>query len=447
MGTPVAMIYAIMLACMALIETWALRRLRFGWPMVALVLAGMLVSVDVMSYTPIHERNYDGPAHAEYIRSIAEDLRLPPTLQCGACGHPPLYYALAALWSRGVHAGDWLPRDLGLQWFSLLLSFGFIVFALLLLRSLVTRPDTLHLAAALVVFWPSTIINSVRVHNDALASLLLMAAVHFLSRWDREARAIDFYATLTASALALLTKATGYTVAATLLVFAVVRTRSTPLLRVSIKQGVLAIGLLLATATLALCLRPADTPLTPCQRVLGRACDPRRMPAVQFKPIDFLGFDVREFVASTNSLVPASDEDYFLNRLLKSSLFGVFPLGQDFADSTHTFLGVVISLASLAMVVLVMATLPFVRPVPWRPYRALVVVSAVMLASLVAFRIRLPNPFHEDFRHIFPVLVPICLLYAKVVERLGHWSRTLQVVGLALALVMVVSTVAFFVRV
>jgi hypothetical protein len=441
------MIFGIVIACTALFEVGVLRRLRFGWGIVALVLASTLLSVDLASYTPLYERNYDGPAHAEYIRSIADDLSLPSTLKCVACGHPPLYYALAALWSRGVHVGTWMPRDLGLQCFSLLLSFGFVVFALLTLRDFIPRPATLGLAAALIAFWPSSIINSIRVHNDALAALLMLAAMYFIARWDRQERPRDFYAALLASALALLTKATGYTAAATLLLFAALRMRSTHFSRESIRLGVVAVVALVASATLALSLRPAEEPLTPCQRVLGRACDPGRRAPVPFQARHFLGFDVQDFVHGTNSMVSESDEDYFLNRLLKSSLYGVFPLGQDFVSARHRVLAVVLNLTLLAMVVLVVVTLASVRPLSWSRYRALVVSSAIMLASLVAFRIRLPNPFHEDFRHIFPVLVPCCLVYAKVVERLGHRSRKLGAVGIALALVMIVSSVAFFVRI
>ena len=54
-----------------------------------------------------------------------------------------------------------------------------------------------------------------------------------------------------------------------------------------------------------------------------------------------------------------------------------------------------------------------------------------MFAFLVAFRVRAPNEFHEDFRHIFPALVPLCLGYVKVFERLGAflWEALLVASG------------------
>jgi len=50
-----------------LFELWALRRLRFDWVIVALVVLGTVLNVDYLSYTSISERNYDGPSQIEYI--------------------------------------------------------------------------------------------------------------------------------------------------------------------------------------------------------------------------------------------------------------------------------------------------------------------------------------------------------------------------------------------
>ena len=74
-----------------------------------------------------------------------------------------------------------------------------------------------------------------------------------------------------------------------------------------------------------------------------------------------------------------------------------------------------------------------------------------MFAFLVAFRVRAPNEFHEDFRHIFPALVPFCLGYTKIFERLGRSSgnpsrlhRGLRGAGVAIGVSMVVGSAAFF---
>jgi hypothetical protein len=442
------MTYWILIACTASVELYVLRRLRFDWFIVAMVLAGTLVNVDYLVYTSIFERSYDGPSHVFYIDTIAEHLRLPPTNDfCTACGHPPLYYALAALWSKVVLAGGWIPREMGLQWLSLLLFFGFVVFSLLILRSTIERPATMRLAVALVVFWPSSILNSVRVHNDALASTLMVASMYFIAQWDRQGRPRDFYAAVATSALALLAKSTGYTMAATLLAVAAWRLRSTRLSLESIKQFAAATLVLFCVALLAMAFRGPLYPFALCSKVLGHACDIPPEWFVDNKPINYLYFDLPGFVRSTSSFAYPAGEDYFLNGLAKSSLFGIISLGKDFEGELHKRLAVLISLVFLAMVAVCGLVLPFVRSVRWQRYRALIAAATSMLVLLTAFRFMVATTHHEDFRHIFPALVPLCLLYAKVVERLSRWSDVAYKAGIAIGLLMVASSVAFFVRI
>jgi hypothetical protein len=441
------MTYWIVIACTVIVELYVLRRLRFDGFIVAIVLTGTLINVNYLAYTSISERNYDGYEHVFYINAIASHLRLPPVFACTACGHPPLYYALAALWSKVMSAGGWLPRDVGLQGFSLLLFFGFVVFSLLILRSTSERPATLRLAAALVVFWPSSIINSVRVHNDALASALMIASMYFLAQWDRHSRRRDFYAALAVVALSLLTKSTGYAMAATLLILAAWRLRTQRFNLEGVRQCAAAVLVLSSTALLAASFRESPLPRTVCQKVLGRACDVSREGFVTNKPINYAYFDLRGFLSQTDSLPYPPKQDHFLNGLARSSLFGVMPLGRDFESGPHKRLAAFISLLFLAMAAVCAVALPFMRSIKWRKYRALVGASASMLVLLAAFRCIVPTPFHEDFRHIFPALVPLCLVYAKVVERLSRWSAVLYKAGVTIGLLMIASSIAFFVRV
>jgi hypothetical protein len=432
--------------CTAFIELYVLRRLRFDWLVVGLVVSGTLLSVDYLTYTAMGERNYDAAAHLEYIQTLAQLGRPPEVFACVACGHPPLYYALGAIWSKLTLVVGFMPLELRLQWLSLLLSFGFVATALLIFRSCRAGPTTLRLATALLVFWPSGIINSVRVHNDALASPLLLAAMYLIAQWDQKGRERDFYAALAMCALSLLTKATGYTVAATLLFFVVLRLRASGSPRAA-ARAVAVIAVLVAVELLAVGLRESPRPTTLCQKVFGHACDGRHVPVVADTPSRFFSFDVRHFVGNVDALHGSSmAHDYFLNRLLKSSLFGVAPLGDDFAGGRYAGLASVISVLLLVMVAGCLVALPFLRDVSWRIYRVYIVTGAVMFASLVAFRIAMPNEYHEDFRHIFPVLVPCCLGYAKIVSRLGRLSQRLRQGGVCIALLMVAASIGFFAR-
>jgi hypothetical protein len=436
-----------------LFELWALRRLRFGWGIVALVLAGTVLQVDYLSYTSISDRNYDGSAQLAYIRAIAQDHRLPDVFACGPCGHPPLYYAVAAFWSKVVAIGGWIPYELGLQWLSLLLFFGFVVFALSIFRSCTSQPATLLVATALVVFWPSSIINSVRVHNDALASVVMLGALFFIARWDRDGKGRDFHLALLFCALALLTKSSGYALAATLVLFVALRAIPAETRRENLRRCAVAIVILGSVVLGAGALRTSQRPTTLCQKVLGHACDGRYVPAVVDRPSRFVRFDFGRFVLRMDSLPDDPEHDYFLNRLAKSSLFGVMPLGDQLAGPRHQSLAVVMSVLLLAMVASCLIALPFLRGAALRPYRVYVGGTFIMLGFLLAFRLRAPNELHEDFRHIFPALVPFSLVYAKSFERLGRSSgkptwllQGVRAAGMAISLSMVLASAAFFAR-
>lgn len=437
---------AIVFASTALVELWVLRRLRFDWVTVAIVVSGTLLSVVYASYTDISERSYDGAAHLEYIQALVERGRPPEVFACVACAHPPLYYALAAIWSQLTLVLGFVPLELRLQWLSLLLFSGFVVVALSIFRSAGVRRTTLWLATALLVFWPSSVIHSVRVHNDALASPLLLAATCFIARWDGQGRERDFYIALAMCALSLFTKSTGYTVVATLAFIVALRLRASGSRRAAATRLVASLAALGAVGFLAVGLRASRQPTTLCQKVFGHACNRRHVPEVADTLSRFLGFDFTQFVGQLDALHATPAHDYFLNRLAKSTLFGVAPLGDDFGGGWYAGLGSSMSLLLLVMVLGCALALPFLRGVRLRTYRTYVVMCAVMFGFLLAFRVAIPNEYHEDFRHIFPVLVPFCLGYAKIVARLGRVSPWLRRGGITIALLMVASSVGFFAR-
>jgi hypothetical protein len=276
----------------------------------------------------------------------------------------------------------------------------------------------------------------------------MVAGMYFIMKWDRQGRPRDFYATVAVSALALLTKSTGYTLVLALLALAAWRLWSTRLARKNIQQLLVAIVVLLGAAVLAVTLRPPGSPSALCGKFLGHACDVPPFFFVDNQPSSYLYFDLPAFLADTSSFAYPPKHDYFLNGLAKSSLFGVMQLGRAFEGQPYKSLAVLISVLLLVMAATCAVVLPFIRrSVDWRKYRALMLATVSMLALLVAFRMLLPTPFHEDFRHIFPALVPFCLLYAKIVERLAGWSKALHGAGVAVGLLMVFASVAFFVRI
>lgn len=431
----------VVLGCTLVFQLFVMRRLGFDRVTTLLVLAGTAVCIHYATYTSVAERNYDGSSYVAYIRFIVEHGRLPDLPGCRFCTHPPLYYVLGALWSGAVEHGNWIPRELGLQWFSLLLSFGFIVFALLMVRRTTDDSVTRWIAALLVVFWPSSIIHSVRVHVDALASLLMIAAVYWLAEWDWRGRSRDLYASLGCASLALLTKASAYAVAATVVVFVFLQHRSKREgAGERVKRGVLVVLVLASAGVLAAVLR--DSGHTVCQALLGRSCYGRYVPPVADTPGRFLSFHPSDFLWRMDT-VPT---DPFLNRFLKSILFGVQPLGEDFAGSRYPIIATALSALLLVTILVCAIGAVRLRAESLQKYRVYLAAPVISFVFLVGFRVLAPNEFHEDFRHIFPALAPFCIGYAKTVARFGHSSKGLSYAGTGIALAIVVSSLAFFLR-
>jgi len=423
------------------LEFAVLRRLAFDGITIAIVLAGATLGFNTLSYTSITERNYDGSSHLDYIRFIAEHGQLPDVLSCGVCGHPPLYYSVAAAWSKVMRFG--LPLELCLQWLSLLLFFGFAVFALLMIQRSTENDVIRWLGAALVVFWPSSVLHSVRVHNDALASLLMLAAVYWTVEWDRHGRERDFALALLASALSLFTKSSGYAVVTILFVATLLRLLSkqepwrSGVLRFAAAGGIVAVSGFLAVG-----LREARWPRQDCPAVLGSACGGRYVPPLPDTLQRFISFDPFEFVRRLET----TPLDPFPHRFLKSTLFGVLQLGDEFAGEPYTTLAKAMSLLLLVMLLSCSIGALGMRTASLRKVRIHLVAPAIFFAFLLAFRLRLPNEYHEDFRHIFPVLVLFCLGYVKSIEHFGRRSKIFRHAGVAVGLLMVTSSVAFFVR-
>ena len=297
------------------------------------------------------------------------------------------------------------------------------------------------------MFWPSSVLNSVRVHNDALASPLILAATYFTARWDARQVLRDFWLAVAAAALAVLTKASGYVAAATFIVFLFVHLRARTVSRRDVVRAGIALSILGAAAVLAVVSRLEESPHRLCQEVLGHACDGRYAPPVADTPGHFVFFDLPDFLGRMDATPNYPRPDYFWNRFAKSSLFGALPLGDEFQSTRHAVLGIAIKVLFLVMVAFCACGAIFLRPASWRPYRVYATAGLIMIIALLAFRIRVPNEFHEDFRHVFAGLVPFCLAYALVVERARRVSSALYWTGMAVGLSMIGASVAFFAHV
>jgi len=172
----------------------------------AVIGAGLVVYLIYFAHTPFYVRNTDAVQHLKYIELIAHEHALPSAARCPECHHPPAHYLLAAVvYAACERAG--IEGTRGLQVFSLALWMVFLGFAAATLQRLLDRPWQRLLALALVVFWPYSVIQSVRVGNDALVDAVASVAIYFGVRWFEDLRARWLVAASLAAVLGLLTKA------------------------------------------------------------------------------------------------------------------------------------------------------------------------------------------------------------------------------------------------
>jgi hypothetical protein len=428
-----------------------LARARFDRVTILIVLGGLWLYLGYLGYTDYGERNYDGGEQLRYVQWIVDHHARPPATQCLICHHPPLYYALGALAYVFFQATKLAPPVTGLQLYSLVCHLVFIGFAVATARRLLGTRRELHLATALIVFWPYSVENTVRVHNDTLASTLMGVATFYVVRWAQKEKRRDLYLAALATGLGLLTKSSAYAVAGALFVLLVVRFfRSRDKLRFA-RRAVVAGAILLAA--MALNARGKDTPTAKdaplCHKILGNACDIHKGQWVDNKLKNYVWIDWKAFAKEPYALAErdGSGRAYFWGHLLKSSLFGTHNTTPDRETAFEVNRAIAYAMNALLLgmdAYLVLGALAFARRRALRRFEAVLVCLGMCIAFMMGFRVLIPAPHHTDFRHIFSSVALVSLLYAATLGRArGSWPA-LERMGRFMAVTFVVLSIVYF---
>ena len=136
--------------------------------------------------------------------------------------------------------------------------------------------------------------------------------------------------------------------------------------------------------------------------------------------------------------------DYFLNTFLKSSLLSAMPLGPEFDDRLSAGLATVLSYLALGLVLYLLVGLSTAALWRMRGHGVLLLACLFMLGPLVALRVKVPLSMHADFRYVFPLLVPVCVWYSKLIEHWQRRSRPVFLAGSSLTGLIVLASVLLF---
>jgi 4-amino-4-deoxy-L-arabinose transferase-like glycosyltransferase len=375
-------------------------------------------------------RNFDAAGHLRYVQILAHEHRLPQARDCSVCHHPPAYHLLAAATLRALEKLGVSDVTRGLQFLSLGIWSLFVLFVVLAVRELIPQSRARLLATALVLLWPYSIIQSARVNNDTLVDALAAAVFYFLIRWRKEGRARWLASAVGGAALGLATKSSALVLVA--LVLGVVLLRALEDRRVLEQRALLRriIPSLVALVLMMLVWGATRARHGVYEGVMGRAgTDQPAWRGARF----YVAFDPRRMLDDPYARVflDHSREPSFWNHELKSSLYGTRTFGKLPPDTLQPPIElvrwenrIVLALATLLLIAVWVG--------PPHPGRGLCLLTAALfIAGGLVFHLLAPRDHHADFRFIFPVLLPLSVLYAISLEGL----RRLRVVGELIAIV------------
>ena len=415
------------------------------WTM-AIIVGGLLMYNSYLSYTGFGERNFDGGSQLEYIKYIVEHKALPSGDTCFICHHPPLYYILAALAFRFFEITKLAEPVRGIQIFSLVFIFSFLVHATLTVKRFTKSTRVIAVTTALITFWPYTIINSVRLHNDVLVSAFIGMGIFYLVRWYQEDRSRDMWLASALAVAAVLTKANGYILVAVIGVTVLERLLSRPGRLRMLKRVVpplLAAAMAVGAYTT---LRGPKENVDLRERVLGEAYKIHWRDFTTNEPGNYLYFDVQTFIKEPYVMcrIDGSGRQSFFTHLIKSSLFATHNTSPD-SETSYRFnrrIAEVMNFMLLAMLALLLASVAMVKRGQLRRYFPLLASVFFLLAFHVAFKATIPSGHHNDFRFIYPLVVPLSFGYVLAAEGLSE--RRLAIAKLAWGLPLVFSVLSIF---
>lgn len=183
---------------------------KFARSTLLVMVLGTVMTGVYLTYTSYGERNFDVKHQKKYVSYLIKHHQAPPDAHCFICHHPPLYYASAAVAheaGRVMKMKSPFRATQAVSFFSVVLM-GFCT-AWITMRC-TSSVAAVNLATALLMFWPYTLVMSGRLHNDTLATALMVAGGYACIRWfqDRDLKSLIMAAIL--CALAVFAKSNGY---------------------------------------------------------------------------------------------------------------------------------------------------------------------------------------------------------------------------------------------
>jgi hypothetical protein len=415
---------------------------------IAVVLAGFGLYAVYADYTRPGERNTDPSAHVAYVTWLLEHHSLPPADHCVVCHHPPVYYLVAAAVHRLAEWTHLAEPTLALQGLAVVLFAVFLYFSVRSVDLLLPRPSWRVLATSLIVFWPSSVINSIRISNDLMLYAFVAAVFHAMVLWSMRGGRRLLVAACLATGAAILVKSNALVIVAMLCAIVARRFWRATDRKAVVRDAVLPAAALV-TFSLGVELVRGNAGESLPAKVLGTAYNPIASQTTHRTIAYYLTFDPVAIVTTPYVEMRQfrSQEPTFWNHLIKSSLFGTRnPAFMQLVGykEPNAELATAENYALLGL----MAVLLVGAVVTWRDrseQRTLCLVHVgAFTAGSVALHLLAPLGYHADFRLVFPVVVPMSVLFARVVDGMRRRGLAVWHAGYIASNVFVVLSIAYF---
>lgn len=391
----------------------ALRRWHFSRA-VSLILVGTLpIQLLYQSHTPITERTYDALGHLQHIEYVAYFASLPPANYCHECFQPSLYYALAATVYSVARAMRIFDPMVVLQFLALAWFWVFLVMSARIMVLWLPRQREVTLATALLAFWPGGFLHSGRISNDIPLYALFATCLYFVLSWWKTGSRKHLIVAAVVAGCGVLIKTTMMPLIGAIAILVLHRLFSERRGRtawssylLSLFVMIVGIAVYVTQSSLRGNIVPPFQDNSPAMYV-GNNWE-------HYLVLNTASYFTSPFV---DSIRAGTGRDYFWNYILKSSMFGDF--SGWFQKPVQKFLALVMSPLLLGLVILFWIGLARTVSRAARQSLPLLLVIAVSILSVFALRFYNPYAGNNDFRYIYPALIPIVLLLVEGTRNLG----------------------------
>lgn len=372
------------------------------------IITAIVLRLLYLFYTPHDVRIYDIQGHKEYIEWVANHWWLPKPDDCIFCHKPPLYYLLTGwLWAViSRFSSNW---DI-LQWWQLLINMGFIYYTVKILENNVVGKYKRLMVLLPVLLLPSSVIHSVRISPEPLYYLFMLGQYYHYLEWARTSEDRHLVRGLWMLLLGFLTT---FTAIAYLPIWVVLFVYKSAYKDYELEKGQLGVigavvGILSFLGYKLWELKFKGYDLLNGKIVLsdGLKVDIQGLGRYIGIHRDYLSYGIDPW--------DKGESAYFLNYALTTLLHGEFKI----AEGVFKYIAEGMQLGLLIMVVVVLWYIITMRGKQWVTNMDLLLAVSFPISALVWYSYSLPYTPSADFRFIYPTIIPMLLLYIRVITKI-----------------------------